>query len=299
MEYQEIGITFRAIGITLRTRRARLDFNILILYSQKILVFLQNKSILGMSNIIVKYSDFENRLIGDELKGYSSIEQFQVYFDEIAKYIFGNVAVVIGDSNSKQIKYYLEEIEFYYNNNKITEDEFTFTTKDGKEKKDKKNYFSCTYKREREAKQLFWHYSGVDICFQSDETCYGGILIRSLTKEYIDNEGNLKRELIAGPLRCSNELINQGVLSNSIPQIEEIKRPTDRIDDVNKIGSTVRQGIETSERYKNILDEIKNEDDRKNHNFPFFCYFIKRNENEWKKAKYSPIPEKRANYIRL
>jgi len=253
---------------------------------------------------IERYSDFEGCLIGKDLKSFIEINDFQKYFDDIAKYIFGNVAIVIGNSNSQQIKYYLEEIEFYYNNGKIPEEEITFITKDKKEKKDKKNYFSCTYKRERDAKQLFWHYSGVDICFQSDETCYGGILIRSLTKEYKDNEGNLVKELIAGPLRCSNELINQGVLSNSIPQIKEIKWPTDRIVNVNNIGSTVRQGIETSERYNEILDEINNEDDRKD--FPFFCYFIKRKkeENEWKTlvdgkwVKYSSIPEKRAKYIR-
>jgi hypothetical protein len=192
----------------------------------------------------------------------------------------------------------LEEIEFYYNNGKIPEEEITFLTKDKKEKKDKKNYFSCTYKRERDAKQLFWHYSGVDICFQSDETCYGGILIRSLTKEYKDNEGKPVKELIAGPLRCSNELINQGVLSNSIPKIEEIKRPQNRIISVNDIGSTVRQGIETAERYKMVLDKINNENDRKTYDFPFFCYFIKRDEDDWKRAKYSSIPGKRANYIR-
>lgn len=244
---------------------------------------------------IEKYSDFENRLIGEELKSYEKINEFQKYFDDIAKYIFGNVAVVIGDSNSKQINYYLEEIEFYYNNGKILEEEFAFTTKKGEEKKGKKNYFSCTYKRERDAKQLFWHYSGVDICFQSDETCYGGILIRSLTKEYEDNDGNLRTELIAGPLRCSNELINQAVLLKCIPQIEEIKWPPKRIVSVDDIGSTVRQGIETSERYKETLDMINKENGRKD--FPFFCYFIKRKKGD-KWGNYSSIPEKRANYIR-
>ena len=246
---------------------------------------------------IENYSDFEKSLKNVELNSYSSIAQFQDYFDRIAKYILGHVAIVIGDSYSKQIKYYLEEIEFYYNNGKIPEEEITFT-KDKKEKKEKKNYFSCTYKRERDAKQLFWHYSGVDICFQSDETCYGGILIRSLTKEYLDKEGKFVKELIAGPLRCSNELINQGVLSKSIPQIEEIKWTTNRIISVDSIGSTIRQGIETSERYKDILKRICNEDNRKASDFPFFCYFIKREEYEWKIAKYSSMPEKRTNYIR-
>jgi hypothetical protein len=244
--------------------------------------------------IIEKYSDFEKSLKNKELNSYSSIAQFQEYFDRIAKYILGHVAIVIGDSNSKQIKYYLEEIEFYYNNGKIPEEEITFT-KDKKEKKEKKNYFSCTYKRERDAKQLFWHYSGVDICFQSDETCYGGILIRSLTKEY-DNE---VKELIAGPLRCSNELINQGVLSNSIPRINEIKWSTDRNVSINNIGSTVRQGIENADRYKIELERIRNVGAEKISDFPFFCYYIKRGRENWKirvddkTVNYNSIPEKR------
>ena len=98
------------------------------------------------NNGITSYSAFEDRLKGDKLKDYSTIKQFQDYFDGIAKYIFGNVAIVIGDSNSKQIKYYLEEIEFYYNNGKIPEEEITFT-KDKKEKKEKKNYSTCTVEK--------------------------------------------------------------------------------------------------------------------------------------------------------
>ena len=60
-------------------------------------------------------SKIENYL-KESLKDFKEIKTFQDYFNSIAKYIFGNVAIVIGDSNSKQIKYYLEEIEFYYNN---------------------------------------------------------------------------------------------------------------------------------------------------------------------------------------
>jgi hypothetical protein len=89
-----------------------------------------NKLLICMSQI-EKFSDFIDSLIGKELRSYQKINELQKYFDDIAKYIFGNVAVVIGDSNSKQINYYLEEIEFYYNNGKISEEEFTFTTKKG------------------------------------------------------------------------------------------------------------------------------------------------------------------------
>ena len=249
---------------------------------------------------IENYSDFEDSLKGYELKNYSSIEQFQGYFDDIAKYILGNVAIVIDEGKNRTI-YYLEEIEFYYNNLSKEKIDSAKGVKGKNATEEEKRYiyhFSCTYRRDKEANQLFWHYSGVDICFQSfmDRNCYGGILIRSLTKEYIDNKGKVARELIAGPLRCSNELMNQSVLLNCVPHIEEIKCSKDRIVDVNSIGSTIRQGIET--RYKDVLESIYNEKDRKNYKFPFFCYFIKKEENEWKSAKYGSIPEKRANYIR-
>ena len=108
-------------------------------------------------------------------------------------------------------------------------------------------------------------------------------------------------ELIAGPLRCANELVNQSVELKCIPQIKEIKRPN-RIINIDDIGSTVRDGIETAERYKDILENINNDNVAKLSNFPFFCYFIKREENEWitkvsgKNVKYSSIL-KRMNYI--
>ena len=249
---------------------------------------------------VKNFSDFENSLKGNVLNNYASIEDFQVYYDDIAKYIFGNVAVVISEGNNRTI-YYLDEIEFYYNNLSQEKIDSAKGVKGKNITEEEKRYiyhFSCTYKRDKEANQLFWHYSGVDICFQSfmDRNCYGGILIRSLTKEYIDNKGEVVRELIAGPLRCSNELMNQSILLNCVPHIEEIKWPNYRIVNVNSIGSTIRQGIET--KYKDVLESIYNEKDRKNYKFPFFCYFIKKEENEWKSAKYGSIPEKRANYIR-
>lgn len=256
-----------------------------------------------MSKIDIKsFSDFENSLNGEKLKEYKNIKNFQEYFDDMAKYIFGNVAIVIGDSNSKQIKYYLEEIEFYYNNLPIKIIDSTKGNGITDEEKNKIHHFSCTYKRDKKACQLFWHYSGVDICFQSymEQNCYGGILIRSMSKR--DGEDN-NTELIAGPLRCANEIANQSINLNSIPQIEEIKGVKRNIS-VNDIASTIRQGIETAERYNDILKRICNEDDRKASDFPFFCYYIKRKEEKWKTlvdgkpVKYSSIPEKRANYIR-
>ena len=259
-----------------------------------------------MSEFDIKdFSASEKNLKGELLKSLKKIEDFQKYFDELAKYIFGHVGIVIGDSSSKQIKYYLEEIEFYYNNSIIEEEEITYTSKDKKEKKEKKekkNYFSCTYKRKRDAEQLFWHYSGVDICFQSDDKCYGGILIRSLTKEYTNQDGKLVRELIAGPLRCANDIINQCIENkiNTIPRVDKVERYDDEY--LKKLRSTIRQGIETSEKYSDIISNIEKDSKRyvksKDFPFPFFNYYIERGD-DWKtivddkKIPYSANPEKR------
>ena len=173
--------------------------------------------------------------------------------------------------------------------------------KDGRDITQKKYFFSCTYKRERDAEKLFWHYSGVDICFQSDETCYGGILIRSMSKCDGDEK---KAELIAGPLRCANEIANQSINLNSIPRIEEIKGAKRNLS-VNIIASTIRQGIENTDRYKTDLERIKKEGAEKNSDFPFFCYYLKRGRNNWKikvndkDVNYSSIPENRNDIERI
>ena len=67
---------------------------------------------------------------------------------------------------------------------------------------------TSVYPRYCKAGECFYHYSGMDIAF---ETCtdagkiaFGGILIRSLLK--IGKSGC--KELIAGPLRCKDELLN-------------------------------------------------------------------------------------------
>ena len=238
-------------------------------------------------------SKFESYL-EKELDGSKKIEDFQMHFDEMAKYFLGNVAIVIGDSNFKQIKYYLEEIEFYYNN--LPQKDLDSAKNKSEKEKNFINHFSCTYKRNKNAGQLFWHYSGVDICFQSylEDNCYGGILIRSMSK-CDGNENNT--ELIAGPLRCANEIANQSIILKSIPKIEEIKDGKRNIRE-DKIASTIRQGIENNKRYG---DKIKKVGDEYvvPHDFPHFCYYVKREEKGWitkvdeKPVKYSANPEVR------
>ena len=221
------------------------------------------------------------------------ISEFQKFFDEVAKYLLGNVAIVFGPEPDGT-KYYLAEIEFYYKNEKAKE--IVIKSSEDNKKKVESSFYSCTYERNREAGQLFWHYSGIDICFDSNKNNYGGILIRSLIK--ITKGG--QRELIAGPLRCANELMNQSVLEgkNSIPHIIELKRYDDYT-----IMSTIRQGLETSDKYKELREKIKIDDCGYviSDDFPLFCYFVQRGTNNWRTingAKYNANPEERKGIIR-
>ncbi len=58
-----------------------------------------------------------------------------------------------------------------------------------------------TYKRVSSAGDIFFHNFGFDICFESSEEDYGGILVRSLWPL----EG---AEPIVGPCRCANAILN-------------------------------------------------------------------------------------------
>ena len=110
----------------------------------------------------------------------------------IAKTLFENYSIVCGDK-----VYRFAEIEFYYYK---------------KEESDKNNFDKDwnreTYPRNKDAGDLFFHYSGVDICFQchyddidknNEYGEFGGILIRSL------RDGT---KIFAGPLFCANLMLN-------------------------------------------------------------------------------------------
>ena len=72
---------------------------------------------------------------------------------------------------------------------------------------DKKNHADIhVYPREAEAGDIFFHLSGMDICFESSfeekegTIRFGGILIRALERE--------DRKRFGGPLTCVNEVLN-------------------------------------------------------------------------------------------
>ena len=58
-----------------------------------------------------------------------------------------------------------------------------------------------TYKRESSAGDIFFHNFGFDICFESSEEAYGGVLVRSLWQFG-------RAEPIVGPRRCANAILN-------------------------------------------------------------------------------------------
>lgn len=114
--------------------------------------------------------------------------------------------------------YSLIEIEFYLYKQNVHED-------------------TVVYPRNCNAGQLFYHYSGADIAFQTitddDNVTFGGILIRSMKK---------CDEIIGGPLRCKDELLNNGI--NRIIYHESPKQ------DIEK---TTRYGINKDEKYSKAL----------------------------------------------
>lgn len=197
--------------------------------------------------IINSLDEFKNelKLIHDKK---NSVKEFQDIFNPMAKFALTNLAIKVGN-----IKYYLLEIEFYYCNKRLEEEET----------------FKRTYRRECKAEEFFLHYSGLDICFATseDKDSYGGILIRSVLKHEDDNKEDV---IISGPLKCANEIINQCFKSKK-KAYPEIVYDQSRIK--GDIWATIRQGIETSAKFETLRDNYNKHiisDDL----FPRFAYYI-------------------------
>ena len=99
-----------------------------------------------------------------------------------------------------------------------------------------------TYPRtDKKVGDLFFHYSGVDICFDSmfDNGIFGGILIRSLK----DNQG----KYITGPSVCMLEILNACSKSERMPKLVSTKK--EKCD----IGVPIeRYGIEYKDKSKDL-----------------------------------------------
>ena len=154
-------------------------------------------------------------------------------------------------------RYSLAEIEFYYRNGIFKDDQYEVTDP-----------------RTKDAGNLFWHLSGIDICFESkkEKGYYGGILIRSIVKE----DGSL----ITGPMCCSDELMNSCAQTSTIesPAIIPVLVDKEKKSDIIVPIPAKRQGIKADEE-QNALP---------------FCFYTER--SSWKNHKgynYAACPEKR------
>jgi hypothetical protein len=193
---------------------------------------------------IKDYTDFQS-VLNSSYESFETIDEFQKLFDSIAKYVLSNLVIKVGNTT-----YIPVEIELYYRNSKV----------------DKKESFKRTYNRDCQAGELFLHYSGLDICFVSDKNtkCCGGILIRSLIKPT-----QQEQKVIPGPLRCANELLNNCFKQKTLPKISVEKN------DIKKgIYKTIRQGIETGEKFEQIRKDYFTHRKHTSQILPLFAYYI-------------------------
>ncbi|MBR4924437.1 MAG: hypothetical protein IKZ61_01665 [Prevotella sp.] len=131
----------------------------------------------------------EFELLKNPFDGLSNYERIKVKCAEIARKLFCNYRIKCNNTT-----FSFAEIEFYYYDRNAY-------LKDNKQFK----WQEVTYPRDDyKAGQLFYHLSGIDICFDSqykkEKVKFGGILIRA-----IKDESGL---IIAGPLNCKDEILN-------------------------------------------------------------------------------------------
>lgn len=124
-------------------------------------------------------------------------------FQTIATNLFNNFYIKCGKK-----KFYFAEVEFYYYKKDVFEHDYDIAYK-------RKGY---------ETGNLFYHLSGVDICFNSNEIEYGGILVRSLIEINPDNEHNIEhKKIIAGPMNCVRAMLNACQKQDYVPQLIKLE----------------------------------------------------------------------------
>ena len=99
---------------------------------------------------------------------------------------------------------------------------------------------------QKEAGELFFHLSGMDICLKSslEDGRFGGILIRALEREKKGDEPN---KLFGGPLTCVNEILNTAKNHNDIQVVVYCNNSSHSANCIGK-----RKGIN---QYKTHTDE--------------------------------------------
>jgi len=142
-------------------------------------------------------------------------EEWGIRMTEIAEMLINEYCISNGAHS-----YEIAELEFYLHHPNPAIDDASVYLREGKH-----------------AGDLFFHYSGFDVCFESEGlNIFGGILIRAVRE--ISN-GN--RAIIGGPLVCLNEILNTATI---IPHLERKAQATN----VKIAAPTTRIGITTDQR---------------------------------------------------
>ena len=159
--------------------------------------------------------------------GISNYESFKAKCRDIAGELFTSYGI---ECNNKIFR--LAEIEFYYYDSEHY-------------LKDRINHKwqEVTYPRnDYKGGELFYHLSGIDICFDSqyneESGRFGGILIRSI------KDGD---KIIAGPLNCKDEILN-ACKNGEMPKLIEVSgkqeiEPAQTYRSLGKTGTDTHDGL--------------------------------------------------------
>lgn len=197
----------------------------------------------------------------------NNLTGFQAECKKIAGELFCNYCIKCGNKTFR-----FAEIEFYFYEKGKWQDKWN----------------TATYYRDKNAGELFFHYSGVDICFQSYlekdlKNKFGGILIRSLVE--VDDKGNYVA-LHKGPLFCTNLMLNY--CKEKMPFISDEVDPIDYND--NMIQADLRFGVDN-----------ESQEDEKNKNLQL-CFFINQYKDaiwEWNGATETLSWDKKSGELKL
>ena len=152
------------------------------------------------------------------------------------------------------------------------------------------------YYRNKKAGELFFHYSGMDICFESaspqpnngnKDVRFGGILIRALERIGSDNQ------LFGGPLVCMCEIINTATEKCKVEKrpISESEKK-DIVPFGQRVGIKAKNEEDTIYRFvrKDILDELKYKRRcfSSRDSFDFKKKTYKQKSSSYKIEKYTP-----------
>lgn len=191
----------------------------------------------------------------DGLRQNDEVALIQAKFENLARRLFEEYGINCGTKI-----YRFAEIEFYY-----------YKKEESKDNNWDNEWNRETYPRNKRATELFFHYSGIDICFEcnyqeipkEDEYGeYGGILIRSLF------DGNI---ILAGPLFCANAMLN--ACNNEIPKVVKLNQSEKVKYDLDDIQTRRRYGIKSDQDEKTMPFEL--------------CYYVASNKGkniDWERA---------------